>query len=130
MKKLLILCASVLLFSCSQSVDEVVAKEKAAQLLELIKNHEYEKTADYYSPQFNESESVSARKSKFEEIENASGKMLSIEHLNTADRTIDDRHVIELTYKVKCENTTLNETLLMANEEGDVKVIAHSVSNK
>jgi hypothetical protein len=130
MKKIALVCM-VLLTACSQfSINEATAKTKAGELLELLKNHQYEKTKEYYSDALNESEPVEARTRKFAQIESASGPMVSYELLESSKQQLDERSAIALKYKVKCQNTTLTESLLVTLEEGKYKVVRHDITNQ
>jgi hypothetical protein len=129
MKNLFFLAGIVLLFSCSQPLDENKAKAKASELLELLKAHDYDKTSALYSNEFNESENAEARKIKFEKIESATGPIVKYE-LATIEKTkIDERDVFTLKYKVTCANTVVTETFIIAPDEGEYKVLNHQVTN-
>jgi hypothetical protein len=130
MKKIAFLCM-VVLTACAQfSIDETTAKTKAGELLELLKNHQYEKTKEYYSDALNESEPVEARTRKFAQIESASGPVVSYELLGSSKQQLDERTIVALKYKVKCQNTVLTESLVVALEEGKYKIIKHDITNQ
>ncbi len=129
MKKLLLIL-SIALVACATNVDENAAKSKVSELLTLLKNHEFEKTKDYYSAEFNEGEPVETRQKKFEQIESASGAIKDFEFVSAVPSELDGRKILTLTYKVNCANTVLTESFIVANEEGAVKIINHGVSNQ
>jgi hypothetical protein len=129
MKKLLLLFLSITIFACNTSIDENTAKTKVSELLELLKNHEYEKTNEYYTASLNESESVEARTKKFEQIESASGKIVSYECTKSSKQEADGQSVVLLTYKVKCSNLTLTETFTVMMDEGEYKIASQIVTN-
>ena len=131
MKKLFFLFC-IALISCSQfnTLDENLAKKKAEELLELIKEHQYDKASACYSAEFNESESTEARAKKFEQIESASGPVTRYEFVSSEKKEMDERSVLICTYKVFCQNTTLTETLIVGLEEGDCKILNHNITNQ
>ncbi|HEV7231597.1 MAG TPA: hypothetical protein VGO45_09735 [Bacteroidia bacterium] len=121
----------LLLAACGQfTLDENIAKQKVGELLELIRTHQYEKTKDYYSDALNESEPVEARKKKFEEIEAVSGPVVSMELIGSSKQQLDERSIIVVKYNVKCQNTTLIESFVVALDEGKYKVEKHDITNK
>ena len=122
---------ALLLMSCSQlTIDENTAKAKVGELIMLLKDHKYDKTKEYYSDSFNESEPVEARAKKFEQIEAASGPIISSEVIESSKQQLDERTVVALKYKVVCKNTTLIESFVVALEEGNYKVLKHDITNK
>lgn len=128
MKKILVILC-LFAFSCQGKLDQEIAKTKVTALMELLKNHEYEKTKTYYDNAFNETESVELRKKKFEEIEAVSGKIVSYEVGKVTEQTMDERDVLLVTAKVICENTTLTEVFTVGQDEGEYKVLNHSITN-
>lgn len=121
----------ILLVSCGHfTVNEAEAKKTAEALLTCIQNEEYEKTSDYYSPEFNESEPLESRKLKFEQLKQATGKRNSFELTETKKEFIDDREIFVLKYKISCDNTELQDNLYIGVEEGKHYVLRHSTTNK
>ena len=121
----------VLLFtSCGMGRPELpAAKNKAEELLQYIQAHAYDKTSSCYSASFNESENVSKRQEKFEQIEKVSGAVRSINFMESREEIIDERPVLVLTYKVQHEKTTLTHVLIIGMEEGICEVLQHAISN-
>lgn len=130
MKKLALLFAVIFLAACSMKVDENLAKQKATELLEILKNHQYEKTNDYYSDGMNASESIEARRQKFMQIESAVGEIVSYELISSEKKMAEEREIIELKYKVICKNSSLTEIFILAMDEGECKVLTHSITNQ
>jgi hypothetical protein len=130
MKKYLVY-SLLFLVSCTQlALDENKAKATVTDLIETLKDHQFEKTSTYYSDALNESEPVPARTTKFVQIESAAGPILSSECVESAKSTLDERAVYTLKYKVTCKNTVLIQTFVVAMEEGKYKVIRHDISNQ
>lgn len=128
MKKLILfLCIAIT--ACSPEVDETIAKQKTSELIDLIKNHKYEETKDYYSDSFNASESTELRAKKFEQIESASGAIKSFELISSEKNVVDERNILVLKYKVICERLTLTHNFIVAKEEGEHVVLNHQISN-
>lgn len=130
MKKLTFLFAVIFLAACTMKIDENLAKQKATELLEILKNHQYENTNDYYSDGMNASESIEARKQKFEQIESAVGEMVSYELISSEKSTPEEREIIQLKYKVVCKNSPLIHTFILAMDEGECKVLTHTITNQ
>lgn len=125
MKKLLII--ALMLAGCSAEVSEEKAKAKTIELLELLKAHEYEKIKPYYAA--SSPEEMEIRIKRFKEIESASGDIKSFELLSSDKTTIDDRNILELKYQVTCTRLSLIHSFIVANEEGEHKVLSHNISN-
>ena len=130
MKKLFVVIIAVIFTACSSEVDINVAKTKTSELLTLLQNHEYEKTEAYYADLFNESESIEKRIEKFNKIEETTGAMKSFEFIDATPKTMDERSVLIVRYKVDCENLSLTHTFIMGMDEGDCKVLNHEMTNK
>jgi hypothetical protein len=132
MKKIFLFSILVpFLFSCAQvSIDENKAKARVSELITLIQNHQFDKTKEYYSDSFNESEPLDARIKKFEQIETASGPIVSFELIDCSKKQADERTLVALSYKVTCKNTVLIESFAVGLEEGSYKILKHDITNK
>lgn len=131
MKKIFSFISVVTIISCSGFIiDETKAKATAEALLTHIQNEEYEKTSEYYSPEFNESEPLKSRKLKYEQLTQASGKRNNFELTETKKESIDGREVFIFTYKITCDKMELKENLYVGLEEGKHLVLRHSTTNQ
>ena len=128
MKKILfILC--LFAFACQDKLDKEIAKSKVTNVLELLKKHDFEKTKQYYDNAFNETESVEARTKKFTDIEAVAGKMISYEIQGAYEQELDERNTLIINTRVICEKTTLKEIFTIGKDEGEYKILNHSVTN-
>jgi len=130
MKKVFYLTICVALISCNAFViNEAEAKKTAEAILTSIQNEDYDKTSEYYSPEFNESETLGSRKLKFEKLKETCGKRNKFELTETKITTIDDREIIIFTYKISCDNVDLKDNLYIGLEEGKHLVLRHVTTN-
>lgn len=130
MKKILVILVAIAFTACSPEVDLNLAKTKTAELLTLIQNHQFDKTKPYYADLFNESENIEKRTEKFKTIESVSGAIKSFEFIDSTPKTIDERNVMLLRYKVVCENHTLTHSFVVAMDGGECKVLNHEMTNQ
>src|SRR5579872_1389680 len=125
MKKI-ILIAAVLIGACvSQKPDEASAKNKVAELLELIKNHQYDKAQDLYSSTFMEEEPADAKVKELQQIANTTGDITSYEFMESKLKSDTDENLLIIKYKVKCTKTNLVETFGIIIEDGKYKIASH-----
>ncbi len=131
MKKVFYLLFCTALISCAGfTIDENEAKKTAEGLLTSIQNEEYNKTSEYYAPEFNESEPVESRTAKFEKLKEACGKRNKFELTETKKTVVDDREIVLLTYKISCDKIDLKDNLYIGLEEGKHVVLRHVTTNQ
>lgn len=111
-------------------INEDESKKTAGALLMALQNEDFEKTSDYYSPEFNAGEPLELRSEKYLKLKEACGKRISYELIESTKKTIDERDVFLLTYKIQCENVVLKEVLIVGLEEGKHLVLLHTISNE
>jgi len=117
--------------SCAVKVDQTKARAMAEQLLNDLKNENYNNVNNYYTASFNESEALEAKIEKFKRLKDTMGAIQSYELLSSKENYDSDRGInqLELKYKVKCSKITVDETFLIISDEGNEKIIFQNIEN-
>lgn len=127
-------CLLLLFFvSCGWTkIDPVKARAVAENFLTDQKNERYDSINDYFTPSFNESESVEQKIEKLKKIKDALGAMESFELTDTKvnQRGLDDPSTVQFTYKVKYAKAEAVQTFILMNEEGSPKITFQNIETK
>jgi len=117
--------------SCAVKVDQTKARAMAEQLLNDLKNENYNNVNNYYTASFNESEALEAKIEKFKRLKDTMGAIQSYELLSSKENYDSDRGInqLELKYKEKCSKITVDETFLIISDEGNEKIIFQNIEN-
>jgi hypothetical protein len=130
MKKLSFITV-VLLFGCSAMTHPDMAKSKAVveALIQKENSGNYAGTSQYYTDDFNKSETPEARTDKFQKLHDALGDFTSAELLKASDSTDpNDFPCVELRYRVKHSKLNSIEEFTVIKEEGNLKVEQHTIT--
>jgi hypothetical protein len=132
MKKLIfIAAASILICAGCGKVDQNKAKTLVESLIHKIDSGAYSQTSNYYTEEFNASESVEARTEKYQKLKEATGSLVSLECTSVKTATDpDDRPIVELIYQVKFANITMLEAFSVVSQNGDLKVESHDIKQQ
>jgi len=132
MKKLSIILAA-LLCGCSSIThpDMTKAKTVVEALIQKENSGDYSGTAQYYTDDFNKSETPEARTDKFTKLHDALGDFVSAELIKASDSTDpNDFPCVELRYKVKHSKLNSIEEFTVIKEEGNLKVEQHTIAQE
>jgi len=122
----------LVLLSCGiAKIDLQKARTLVEQLLNDLKQENYSSLDQYYTSSFNESEPLEKKAEKFRQLKVAMGAIKSFELTSSkvvydADKGINQA---ELKYKVTCERVVVEETYLVINDEGALKIIFQNIEN-
>jgi len=118
---------AICILSCSK-VEPNKAKALVELLIQKIDSGKYSETPNYYSEEFNNSESLDARAEKYKELKDANGDVQSMQCISEkASTDPDDRPTLELIYKVKHTKLTSLEAFTVVSQNGDLKVESHDI---
>ena len=132
MKKIIALFFSItFLHSCALKVNQTEARTMAENLLTDLKNENYSGIEKYYSALSNESEPLDKKTERFKQLKEVTGAIQSFEFMSAKEEYDSDKgfNQLELKYKVKCERTTIQQTFLFINDEGNSKIIFQNIEN-
>lgn len=130
MKKLSIILVA-LLCGCSSVMHPDKEKSKAVveALIQKENSGDYAGTSQYYTDDFNKSETIEARTDKFQKLHDALGDFISMELVKATDSTDpNDFPCVTLVYKVKHNKVNSLETFTVIKEEGNLKVEQQSIA--
>jgi len=123
----------ILIFtSCGlMKIDQQKSQAVVESLLNDLKNENYSSLDKYYSSSFNSSEPIDQKVEKFKQLKNTLGGIKSYQLISSKQTEDSDKgtNQLELKYKVVCERVTVEETYLIINDEGDLKIIFQDIQN-
>lgn len=130
--KVLFLLMTVLFSACFLGkVDKEKGIQFANQLLDDLKKEDYSRIDSYYAASFSENEPTEKKIEKFKRLREVMGPMKSYELLETKEKHDSDTSLNQLIlkYKVVCEKVTALQTLVIINDEGQLKIIFQNFEN-
>jgi hypothetical protein len=132
MKKLLIFLIIFSLASCAEKpLDEATARKVVELLMEKTDNADWEGIDEFYTAEFNASESVDIKVQKLVRLRDTLGQIKSKEFLSATKVAEFGRpQQIVLKYRVVHTRTTTIETFTLQEDEGGYKIAAHSVETE
>ena len=130
MKKIVVLFSLLIAACANMKLDEATAKSKVSEVLELLKNHQFEKAQELYTSTFQESEPLEPRIQKMQDIENVAGSILNYEFIESHAKEVDNENMLLLKYKIKCSKVELTEIFSVIIEDGKYKILTQAVTNK
>ena len=132
MKKLSFITV-VLLFGCSAMTHPDMAKSKAVveALIQKENSGDYAGTSQYYTDEFNKSESIEARTDKFKRLHDALGDYKSMELIKERDTTdANDFPAVDIIYRVKHAKGNSIEEFTVISEAGTYKIEEHGITQE
>lgn len=132
MKYLFSLSLFLLVISCKEKpLDVETAKKVAETLISKADKGDWENIADLYTAEFNASETPDVKTQKLMRLNEALGKVKSVEFLSSTDVAEFGRpREMVLKYRVIHERVTSIEIFTIQEDEGGYKVSAHSVESE
>ncbi len=130
--KVLFLLMTVLFSACFLGkVDKEKGIQFANQLLDDLKKEDYSRIDSYYAASFSENEPTEKKIEKFKRLREVMGPMKSYELLETKEKhdSVSGLNQLILKYKVVCEKVTALQTLVIINDEGQLKIIFQNFEN-
>ncbi len=130
--KVLFLLMTVLFSACFLGkVDKEKGIQFANQLLDDLKKEDYSRIDSYYAASFSENEPKEKKIEKFKRLREVMGPMKSYELLETKEKhdSVSGLNQLILKYKVVCEKVTALQTLVIINDEGQLKIIFQNFEN-
>jgi hypothetical protein len=119
----------VFIAACSSDKIEIPeAKNAAENLIKAIDKQDYAETSNYYTVNFNQSESEQQRAEKFKQLRDVMGNMESyqlVDSTNATEPGIEASAV--LTYRIKRSSINSLETFTVVYDEGNYRVANHSI---
>ena len=105
------------------------SKTMVEALIQKENSGDYAGTSQYYTDDFNKSETMEARTDKFKKLHDALGDYVSTELLKVTDSTDpNDFPCVELRYRVKHNKLNSIEEFTVIKEEGNLKVEQHTIT--
>jgi hypothetical protein len=131
MKKLLLIVTILSFVACSSGNLEVSpAVEKVESLIKVIDKEKYKEASEYYTEQFNSSESFEARSAKFKQLKDVLGNIVEIKLVDTLmNENSGEEASLSLTYRIKHDRLTTVEVFTVVKEEGKYKVSGQSIKS-
>jgi hypothetical protein len=116
---------------CSPKVDPQRGQLLVEGLLTDLKNENYSSLDRYYTSLFNESEPNEKKIAKFQQLKQTLGSIQSWKLISSKENYNSDKGIneLELKYNVKCDRMTVQETYLVINDEGELKIIFQNIEN-
>ncbi len=130
--KVLFLLMTILFSACFLGkVDKEKGIQFANQLLDDLKKEDYSRIDSYYAASFSENEPTEKKIEKFRRLREVMGPMKSYELLEAKEKHDSDTSLNQLIlkYKVVCEKVTALQTLVIINDEGQLKIIFQNFEN-
>ncbi len=120
----------LIFFGCGK-VDKQRGQTLVENLLADRKAENYSSLDKYYTSSFNDSEPTEKKMKKLKQLKETVGAIKSFELVSSKENFNQDKniHELELKYRVICERTTVLETYLIINDEGDLKIIFQNIEN-
>ncbi len=124
MKNLTLILLIIFSIGCGINKPEPAkAKELVEKLLADLKAGSYQNLNQYYTDEFNESESLDKKTDKYKKMAEALGTISSYEFVNSQENNkIENLPALNLTYKVKYANALLTFTFTVIKDEGNYKI--------
>ncbi len=131
MKNIFLIIFVAFLFSGCGKIDPQKARTLVENLLADRKAENYSSLDKYYSSSFNDTEPTDKKVEKLKQLKETVGSIKSFELVSSKERFNQDSNIneLELKYKIICERTTVEETYLIINDEGDLKIIFQNIEN-
>ena len=132
MKKTLIVITAFVC-GCSALVhpDQTKSKALVEALIQKENSGDYAGTSQYYTDEFNKSESIEARTDKFKRLHDALGDYKSMELVKVRDTTdANDFPAVDLIYRVKHTQLNSLEEFTVISEAGTYKVEEHGITQE
>lgn len=113
------------------NLDHNKAKAAVEALIKAENTTDYKSTSQYYTDDFNSSETMDARTSKLEQMHDAFGDLTGMDLVTIKDTTDpNELKCVELIYKVKHTKLTSVEDFTVINDEGKYKVELHGITKE
>jgi hypothetical protein len=129
MRKLMLIITAFIC-GCSSFKHPDMDKSKAVveTLIQKENSGDYAATTQYYTDDFNKSEPLDVRTTKFQQLHDALGDYISAACVKAVDSTdLNDFPSVYLEYKVKHSKLTSDERFMVIREEGSLKVELHNI---
>jgi hypothetical protein len=132
MKQILALLLVFTFVSCAEKpLDEATARKVVESLIDKADRADWEGIEDYYTAEFNASETVEEKVQKLVRLRDTLGRVKSVEFVSATNVAEFGRpQEIILVYKVTHTRVTAIETFTLQQDEGGYKVSAQSVETE
>ncbi len=129
MKHILALILTFSLVSCAEKpLDEATAKKVVETLIDKADKGDWEGIEDFYTAEFNASETVEIKVQKLIRLRDTLGRVKTVEFVSATNKAEFGRpQEIVLVYKVVHTRVTAIETFTLQQDEGGYKVSSQSV---
>lgn len=125
-----VLLIAALICGCSsfKHPDINESKKVVEALIQKENSGDYSNMSQYYTDDFNQTESEQMRVDRFRSLHEALGDFVSDECVKSNDSTdLNDFPSVFLQYKVKHSKLTSVENFMVIREEGNLKVEQHNI---
>ncbi len=132
MKKTLIVITTFVC-GCSALVhpDQTKAKALVEALIQKENSGDYAGTSQYYTDEFNKSESIEARTAKFQKLHDVFGEFKSMDLIKERDTTdANDFPAVDIIYRVKHTKGNSIEEFTVISEAGTYKIEEHGITQE
>lgn len=131
MKKFILIIIVLSFVACgAEKLEFPPAQKKVESLIKDIDKGKYKEVSEYYTDQFNNSETFDARSAKFKQLKELYGNITQISLLDTLkNANKGEEPSLLFTYRIKHDRLSTIEVFTVVKEGGDYKISGQSIKS-